>query len=475
MSQHFNFQHSYQTLPAEMFAAVAPARAAQPELVFYNHTLAEQLGISPLDNSLAALYLSGKQLPANAQPIAQAYAGHQFGHATMLGDGRAILLGEQITPAGNVVDIQLKGAGPTPFSRRGDGRATLGSVLREYLISEAMAALGVPTSRSLAVVATGEAVRRPQPHPGAVLTRVASSHLRVGTFQYAAWHPNKKLLPALVNYAIKRHYPTAAQAENPALALLEAVMEQQIRLIVHWLRVGFIHGVMNTDNSTISGETLDYGPCAFMDTYHPNTVFSSIDHQGRYAFGQQAAIAQWNLERLAEALLTDIHPQENTAIQLASAVLDNFTPRFTQQWVDMMHAKLGLMETANELVDDWLTLLQNQAMDYTNAHRALMRAELPQEEAYHTEAFIKWWQRWRPLHDAGGQAAKELMQAANPAIIPRNHQVNQALNAAEAGDLTAFSALHQALGTPYQARDLGDPFTQAAEAHERVTQTFCGT
>lgn len=471
----FHFEHSYQNLPAELFAPVRPTRVAKPKLLLYNATLAEKLGLPAMDTALAALYLSGNQSIPRAKPIAQAYAGHQFGHATMLGDGRAILLGEQITPAGQRVDIQLKGAGPTPFSRRGDGRATLGSVLREYLISEAMAALGIPTTRSLAVVATGEAVHRPQAHPGAVLTRVSSSHLRVGTFQYAAWHPQKALLPALVKYTITRHYPDTAHAENPALALLDAVMEQQIKTVVHWFRVGFIHGVMNTDNCTISGETLDYGPCAFMDTYHPHTVFSSIDHQGRYAFGQQASITQWNLERLAEALLPDIHPQEDQAIKLASAVLDNFSPRFTQQWLDMMHAKLGLTTTENTLVDDWLTLLQQQQMDYTNTHRALMQPQLPNDPEYHTAAFQTWWQRWLPLFKAGGEQARELMQAANPSVIPRNHKVNQALKDAENGNMDTFNALSEALSTPYQERPPEDEFILPPQKHEVVKHTFCGT
>src|SRR5699024_139688 len=357
------------------------------------------------------------------------------------------------------------------------GLATLNAALREHLMSEAMAALGVPTSRSLAVVATGNLVQRQTAQPGAVLTRVAQSHLRIGTFQYAAWHPNKKLLPALLKYTIERHYPHAKTAANPALALLENVMQRQITLVVHWLRVGFIHGVMNTDNSTISGETLDYGPCAFMDTYHPNTVFSSIDHQGRYAFGQQAAMAQWNLERLAEALLSEIHPEEQQAIALASSVLDHFHPRFTQQWLTMMHAKLGLINDAHDVVDDWLTLSQQQQMDYTNAHRALMAAELPADECYHTEAFQAWWQRWQPLYLAGGggDAAQQLMQQNNPAVIPRNHRVNQALAAAEAGDMSAVHALNEALSTPYAAREVGDFYAQPPQEHERVARTFCGT
>lgn len=471
----FDFEHSYQHLPDELFAPVRPTRVATPKLLLFNASLAEKLGLPSMDSTLAALYLSGNQNIPSAQPIAQAYAGHQFGHATMLGDGRAILLGEQITPTGQRVDIQLKGAGPTPFSRRGDGRATLNAVLREYLISEAMAALGIPTTRSLAVVTTGEAVRRPQPHPGAVLTRVSASHLRVGTFQYAAWHPQKALLPALVTYTIARHYPDAAHAENPALALLSAVMKQQINTVVHWFRVGFIHGVMNTDNCTISGETLDYGPCAFMDTYHPNTVFSSIDHQGRYAFGQQASITQWNLERLAEALLPDIHPQTERAIELASAVLDDFHPRFTQQWLNMMHAKLGLTQTDNALVDDWLTLLQQQQMDYTNAHRALMQPQLPDAPQYHTAAFQAWWQRWLPLFTAGGEQASRLMQAANPSIIPRNHKVNQALSDAENGSMDTFNALSQALSAPYEERALNDEFVLPPQEHEAVKHTFCGT
>lgn len=468
----FTLQHSYQTLPGEFYAHVSPASAPHPRLLFYQQTLADKLGFPTMDASLAALYFSGQHLPPGANPIAQAYAGHQFGHPTMLGDGRAMLLGEQITPTGERMDIQLKGAGPTPFSRRGDGLATLNAALREYLMSEAMAALGLPTSRALAVVATGNTVQRQLPQPGAVLTRVAQSHLRVGTFQYAAWHPNKKLLPALLNYAIERHYPKANQADNPALAFLAAVMEQQITLVVHWLRVGFIHGVMNTDNSTISGETLDYGPCAFMDTYHPNTVFSSIDHQGRYAFGQQAAMTQWNLERLAEALLPAIHPKEDDAIALASAVLDDFSPRFTEQWLAMMHAKLGLVEPAHSVVDDWLTLLEQQEMDYTLAHRALMQTELPADDVYHTDAFSAWWQRWQPLHSAGGAAATALMASNNPAIIPRNHLVNQALADAENGDLSTAEALQAALRQPYEDNPA---FSQPPQEHERVAQTFCGT
>lgn len=475
MTQHFAFQHSYQTLPGHMFASVAPTPVKAPSLLLYNQTLATELGIAPMDDTLLALYLSGNQLAANAQPIAQAYAGHQFGHATMLGDGRAILLGEHVTPQGPVVDIQLKGAGRTPFSRGGDGRATLSAVLREYIISEAMAALGVPTSRSLAVVATGEAVPREYQHPGGILTRVASSHLRVGTFQYAAWHPNNTLLPALVDYTIQRHYPAAAHEENPALGLLEAVMQQHITLVVHWLRVGFIHGVMNTDNSTISGETLDYGPCAFMDTYHPDTVFSSIDHLGRYAFGQQAAITQWNLERFAEALLREIHPEETTAITMASAVLDNFTPLFTEQWLAMMHSKLGLVESAPEVVDQWLTLLQNQQMDYTNAHRALMLEKLPPEPEYHTPAFQTWWQQWRPLYEAGGEKAQTLMHNHNPALIPRNHLVNQALEQAEGGHMEAFNTLHKALSSPYRTLPWDHPFAQPPKPQERVFATYCGT
>lgn len=471
----FNLQHSYQTLPGEFYAHVAPAPAANPQLLFYNATLAEQLNLPALDASLAALYFSGQQLPPGASPIAQAYAGHQFGHPAMLGDGRAMLLGEQLNAAGERFDIQLKGAGPTPFSRRGDGLATVNAALREHLISEAMAALGVPTSRSLAVVATGTTVQRQTPQPGAVLARVAQSHLRVGTFQYAAWHPNKTLLPALLQYAIQRHYPQAQNAPNPALALLESVMQRHITLVVHWLRVGFIHGVMNTDNSTISGETLDYGPCAFMDTYHPATVFSSIDHQGRYAFGQQGAITQWNLERLAEALLSQIHPQREEAIAMATEVLEGFASQFTAQWLAMMHAKLGLTSSAQSVVDDWLSLLEQQEMDYTLAHRALMQEQLPNSAAYHTEAFNAWWQRWQPLYAQGGSQASTLMANSNPAIIPRNHLVNQALAHAEQGNLATAEALLAALRKPYANNATTAPYQQPPQPHERVAQTFCGT
>lgn len=471
----FHLQHSYQTLPGDFYAHVSPASAVSPRLLFYNEELARQLSLPPLDASLAALYFSGQHLPPGADPIAQAYAGHQFGHPTMLGDGRAMLLGEQVNAAGKRFDIQLKGAGPTPFSRRGDGLATLNAALREHLMSEAMAALGVPTSRSLAVVATGNLVQRQTAQPGAVLTRVAQSHLRIGTFQYAAWHPNKKLLPALLKYTIERHYPHAKTAANPALALLENVMQRQITLVVHWLRVGFIHGVMNTDNSTISGETLDYGPCAFMDTYHPNTVFSSIDHQGRYAFGQQGAITQWNLERLAEALLTQIHPQPEEAIAMATEVLDGFSTQFTEQWLSMMHAKLGLTAQAHSVVDDWLSLLEQEEMDYTLAHRALMQAQLPNAAMFHSEAFTAWWQRWQPLHAQGGSKASALMASNNPAIIPRNHLVNQALAHAEQGNLNTAEKLLAALRLPYADNEATAAYRQPPQKHERVAETFCGT
>lgn len=474
----FNFQHSYQQLPQDLWAEVYPEPVAAPQLLLYNSSLAHELGLPDMDARQAAQYFSGNQLLPGSHPLAQAYAGHQFGYPTMLGDGRAVLLGEQITPAGKRFDIQLKGAGRTPFSRGGDGRAALGPMLREYLVSEALTALGIPSTRGLAVVTTGESVQREQPLPGAILTRVASSHIRIGSFQYAAWHSNKDLLPALLEYTIARHDPELSDAEQPALALLEAVMDRQIALVVHWLRVGFIHGVMNTDNMALSGETIDYGPCAFMDEYDPATVFSSIDRRGRYAYYNQPGIVQWNLERLAESLLPMIDTNTEQAVAQAEAVLAHFAPRLADRRLQMMKAKLGLTGEAPEdqsLIDEWLALLHAQRMDYTNAHRALMQPQLPASAPYHTERFQHWHQNWRQRFEAGGTRAREQMRDSNPVIIPRNHLVNRALEQAEAGDMNAFHALHQALTTPYQEGDPNDFFRQPPSEEERVLHTFCGT
>src|SRR5829696_2179685 len=340
----WRLEHSYTTLPNLFFSSAAPTRVREPRLVAFNRPLAEALGLDAdgLDTPEGAAIFAGNALPDGAQPIAQAYAGHQFGHFTALGDGRAILLGEQVTPSGDRFDIQLKGPGQTPYSRRGDGRAALGPMLREYIVSEAMHALGIPTTRSLAVAATGERVYRETVLPGAVLTRVAASHIRVGTMQWAAAHRDEEALRALADHTRLRHYPELADAAEPHLALLDAIVERQARLIARWQLVGFIHGVMNTDNMALSGETIDYGPCAFMDAYDPATVFSSIDHVGRYAYGNQPPIAQWNLTRLAEAMLPLFDENVERAVERATASLNRFPVAFEQYWLDGMRAKLGL-------------------------------------------------------------------------------------------------------------------------------------
>lgn len=480
----FQVDNSYRSLPQSLWADVLPTPVREPSLLLFNQALAHELGLPELSQAQAALFFSGNALLAGSQPIAQAYAGHQFGHATILGDGRALLLGECIKANGQRVDIQLKGAGRTAFSRGGDGRAALAPMLREYLISEALNALGIPSARSLAVVATSESVQREYSQAGAIVTRVASSHLRVGTFQYAAWHSNKRLLPALLDYAIDRHYPDCRLADNPALAFLQAVMDAQLTLLLHWQRVGFVHGVLNTDNVTISGEALDFGPCAFMENYHADTCFSAIDRQKRYAFGRQPSITHWNMLRLAEALLPLIHEQENSAIELAEASLVQFMPKFHQQWQQMMCAKLGLLDGAGgkaeqaadaALIADWLTLLQQFSLDYTNAHLALMQQRSPCEQLKMLHWFARWQARTQTNTGANWEQSLQQMQQHNPAIIPRNHRVASVLDAAEQGDLVPFNELFDALMQPYKTRAQDDYFSLAAKADERVTKTFCGT
>lgn len=475
----FNFNNSYLQLPAELYSKQAPTPVPHPKLLAFNAQLAMELGLDGLTSQQAEAVFSGNQLARGSEPLAQAYAGHQFGHATMLGDGRAVLLGEHVTSTGQRLDIQLKGAGRTRYSRRGDGRAAVAPMLREYIVSESLHALGVPSTRTLAVIKTGEPVYREQPLPGAIAARVASSHIRVGTFQYAAWHSDRELLPALFNYTVKRHYPEVRQAKKPALAFLKAVMKAQINLVVHWARIGFIHGVLNTDNVTISGEAIDFGPCAFMDTYNPSTVFSSIDRHGRYAFNQQPSITQWNLSRLAEALLPLIDDNEKQAIQLANDLLSEFPPMFNQQWQQMMRGKLGLLDEQEEdaaLINDWLHLLQQQGLDYTNAHRQLMQFELPSEPQWQLLELQLWHQRWLDRIGENKEAAKALMQQHNPMVIPRNHLVERALNSAQNDDnMQPFNQLMAVLQQPYQERPLTDSYCQPAQSHERVTQTFCGT
>lgn len=484
------FENSFRRLPPRFFAEVAAERAAAPALVAFNRALARELrfDVEAVEAQAAALF-SGNERAADSEPIALAYAGHQFGQfVPRLGDGRALLLGEVIDTAGRRRDVQLKGSGPTPFSRRGDGRAALGPMLREYIVSEAMHALGIPTTRSLAVVTTGEPVYRETALPGAVLTRVAASHVRVGTFQYFAAKGDREALQLLADHVIERHYPDAASSARPYLALLDAVTQAQASLIARWLHVGFIHGVMNTDNMAISGETIDYGPCAFLDAYDPASVFSSIDHGGRYAFSNQPSIAQWNLARFAETLLPLIDPNTDKAVEAASAVIDAFPERFAAIWAAGMRAKVGL--ASEEDGDDLLLAALLEAMheghaDYTLTFRRLAdaaadaRADHAVRERFAQESAIgAWLERWRARLARETQSPHEraaAMRSVNPALIPRNHRVEQALAAAQSGDLAPFERLMAALARPYEDDvAFADLATPPAE-HERVTQTFCGT
>ncbi|MBX3720913.1 MAG: YdiU family protein [Turneriella sp.] len=483
----WNFDNSYTTLPQVFFSAARPAVIADPELVIFNAPLAEALNL-PLSETapaeLAAIF-SGNVLPAGAQPIAQAYAGHQFGHFTMLGDGRAILIGEQLTPAGGRFDIQLKGAGQTAYSRRGDGRAALGPMLREYIISEALHALGIPTTRSLAVVATHEPVYRENILPGAVLTRVAASHIRVGTFEYASAlvHQEQKpeILQTLADYTIARHYPQVQENENKYLAFFTAVAENQAQLIAKWQLVGFIHGVMNTDNMALSGEAIDFGPCAFMDAYDPATVFSSIDQQGRYAYGNQPRIASWNLSRFAETLLPLIAADEAHAIELAQQAIGEFGARFNHHWLHGMRAKLGLAqaeESDGELAMDILGLMQRHRADYTSTFRALGAEANAPDSFFHQPDFQAWSKRWHERIAREGQTiveAQKLMRATNPAVIPRNHKVEEALTAAGAGDLSVLQNLLAAVTRPFEETPANAAYRQGAPAEAGVYRTFCGT
>src|SRR3954465_6446332 len=418
----WRLEYSYAQLPQLFYSDVRPTPVAEPRLVIFNRALADELGVDAavLDSPDGAAIFAGNALPEGARPIAQAYAGHQFGHFTTLGDGRAILLGEQITPSGSRRDIQLKGPGRTPYSRGGDGRAALGPMLREYIVSEAMHALGIPTTRSLAVVSTGEPVYRDTALDGAVLTRLAASHIRVGTMQWAAAHRDHDALRALSDYTRARHYPQLADAPGSHLALLDAIIDAQARLIARWQLVGFIHGVMNTDNMALSGETIDYGPCAFMDAYDPETVFSSIDHAGRYAYGNQPPIAQWNLARLAEAMLPLFDTLPEKAVERATASLDRFPELYEQYWLDGMRGKLGLFPAEDgdqALVDDLLAWMHDRSADFTNTFVSLTRG-VPLAEADADADADAWHRRWMDRRERQPQSPAEgasLMRRHNPA------------------------------------------------------------
>ena len=478
----FKFENTYAKLPEILATKLVPVPVKKPKLIIFNNRLAKDLGLdvnSVSEDDLTNLF-SGNKLPAGSEPLAQAYCGHQFGHFVMLGDGRAIVLGEHLTPSGKRIDIQFKGSGRTPYSRSGDGRAALGPMLREYIISEAMHGLNIPTTRSLAVVATGEMVQREVALQGAVLTRVASSHLRVGTFQYLAARQDIKSLKELVSYTIKRHYPEFINSKNQALELLRIVIKKQAYLIAEWMRVSFIHGVMNTDNMTISGETIDYGPCAFMDYYDPKTVFSSIDLHGRYAFGNQPNIAEWNLARFAESILPLFDLDNKKAISIAEQEINNFKDIFKNNFTTMMKGKLGLI--SNEIEDDKLMkdlfqlMFKNEA-DYTNTFVYLMNGSVPQEKLIKDKNFIEWKNKWNSRLSKNQDIikAKELMTKNNPIIIPRNHLIESALSKAEQGNLDEFNKLILALKDPYQDNEQLTGLKNPAPRSEKKYQTFCGT
>ena len=473
-------ESTYANLPGIFYTRLSPVPVSKPKVVIFNQKLAEEMGLdlTHFNEQQKAGLLAGNLIPEGCTPFAQAYAGHQFGNFTMLGDGRAIILGEHLSSSGKRFDIQYKGSGRTPYSRGGDGRAALGPMLREYIISEAMHSLGIPTTRSLAVVSTGETVYREDELPGAILNRIASSHIRVGTFQFAALHQDKTISQSLLDYTIDRHFPESKDHGNKALALLDQVMKLQADLITHWMRVGFIHGVMNTDNMALCGETIDYGPCAFMDSFDPSTVFSSIDHQRRYAYANQPVMAHWNLARLAESLLPLIHENRETAIELAEDSLKAFEELYKSKWLAMMGNKLGLAKIEDqdeELITELLDLMHEYSADYTNTFLDLGQKELPAEEFYISEDFSNWHNRWvKRLQQEGGDSFA-LMRSVNPAVIPRNHKVEEALQAAERDDLTPFHHLLEAVTNPYESGEYLKPYQTPPNPKEKVLQTFCGT
>ena len=477
------FDNSYARLPEAFAQPVMPTPVARPNLIRLNEELAEQLGISV--DGLTIDVLSGNRIPEGSEPIAQAYSGHQFGSFNpQLGDGRAILLGEVVDSRGTRRDIQLKGSGPTPFSRRGDGRSALGPVLREYLVSEAMHALGVPTTRALAAVTSGEKVFRETMQDGGVFTRVAASHIRVGTFQWFAARQDFENLRILADYAIDRHYPDARDSGNPHLALLEGLIDRQAELVAQWMQIGFIHGVMNTDNFSISGETIDYGPCAFMDDYDPAKKFSSIDQRGRYAFSNQAPIAQWNLTRFAETLLPFLDKESDKAVEKAESALNEFPEKFETAWSRRLAAKIGIEfpnADDNELAQAILGVMASQESDFTLTFRHLADALEGREEAFFAcfddpTAVSPWLNEWQErMRHEDRQAARERMQKSNPIFIPRNHRIEEAIVAGYQGDFALFHRLHEVLKNPFEEQPDNTEFENAPGPSEVVCATFCGT
>ena len=481
MTIGWHFDNSYSKLSKTFKEDIKPTPVHEPELVILNEELAKNLNLnfSGVDKKKLAEIFSGNSLPDGTNSIAQAYAGHQFGHFTMLGDGRAVLLGEHLINKKQRIDIQFKGSGRTSFSRGGDGRAALGPMLREYIISEAINALNIPTTRSLAVVKTGEKVVRENLLNGAILTRVASSHIRVGTFQYIAATQNVEDLNTLVDYTIDRHYPEIKSSKNKALDLLSLVMERQCQLVVNWMRVGFIHGVMNTDNMAISGETIDYGPCAFMDQYDPKTVFSSIDKFGRYAFSNQPPITKWNLARFAECLIPLIDKDEETAVKIATELIDNFQNIYEEKWLNMMRDKLGLFgddKNDQTLINKLLDWMKSNNADYTNTFCHLMGVELD-DEIYKNDDFKNWYNEWQKRLKLNNSSDKhlELMKKNNPVVIPRNHKVEEALTDADKGNLKTMNKFLKVISNPYSVQENIIEFQKPAPISDEKYQTFCGT
>ena len=479
----FNFDNSFLSLPNCLYTLVKPIPVASPEIITFNEDLANKIGLnfSQLTPKAKAELFSGNTLLSNAAYFAQAYAGHQYGQFTILGDGRAIMLGEHMTQDGTKLDIQFKGSGRTPYSRHGDGRAALGPMLREFIISEAMYYLGIPTTRSLAVVNTGECIIREKPLSGAILTRIASSHLRIGTFEFSAYQNNLSISQSLLDYAIARHYPNLINSDKKAIHFLKAVMGRQADLIVQWMRVGFIHGVMNTDNMTISGETIDYGPCAFIDEYKPHTVFSSIDHTGRYAYDRQATIAQWNLTKLAESLLPLIHPNLNKAVVIAEDIINLFPILYQDKWLTMMRNKLGLFGKEKkdiQLIKDLLKWMERNNADFTNTFYELSQFNQPHFTLNQSESLKQWYKAWQARLKQSIQSEDDianLMKKSNPVIIPRNHKIEQVIDFANRGELSQLYQLLDVLKSPYKYTKTHAMYQFPPSPEERVYQTFCGT
>ena len=482
MTLNFNFNNTYTSLPEYMTTKLSPTPVKNPEMIILNYDLAENLGLNFKNVDLKELsnIFSGSKLPPNTETFSQAYAGHQFGHFVILGDGRAHMLGEQIKPDGSRVDIQFKGSGKTPYSRSGDGRAALGPMLREYIISEAMHYLKIPTTRSLSVVKTGESILRESKLQGAVLTRVASSHLRVGTFQFVASNQDIKTLSELVNYTVERHFPEIKNNKNLALELFKKVLNLQIDLVTNWMRVGFVHGVMNTDNMAISGETIDYGPCAFMDNYDPQTVFSSIDHYGRYAYINQPVIAHWNLVRFAETLIPLIDSDQSIAIKKVETEVLKFDELYKKSWFKMMKSKVGIIgedENDLKLINDLLSLMHRNQSDYTNTFRNIMNGKLPKESLFNDPDFIFWEETWKnrlKKNNQPDEKSYDLMKSSNPVLIPRNHLVEEVLSEAENNQLDKLNKILNKLKNPYDEVD-EEVYLKPAPPSDKIYKTFCGT